>query len=1217
MREDGTRGRGDAGRRRDGEAGSPHPPFGGPPPAEGKASAESPLSLPGEAWTGQGRGHARGHVHGQRSEGQQPAPRTQNSAPAWRRLLAAALPALWTGLALTLLALCDYILFRPALLDGLIYSRTDTVTYYFPIADRLIDVLREGHLLLWTGHIFGGFPLFADGEAGMLYPPNLLAYLLLSAQDAMIWSRIIRHMLSALFCFAYLRTLRLNRFAATIGALIFTYGSFMITQMHHSNVVNTAIWLPLTLALVEMALRNVRRRRWIYAMGAGASVGIQALGLHIQPLLMSGLFLALYIPFRVMLCPIAWPEGWGRRTAVVSRRRLAVETAAAAAASAMRRSFSRLSCLLGSIIGAGLLHLRRWQGESSRSFWLMTLGPDLFAKDGAAKGDLTTRTQRHKDTETKTNNGVLSVIASLWSGNPRVRAFARLAGGVPGGALRRGRSLVVSVFHRGVLTLFLLVGIPAIAFGLAAVQVLPLVELGLYSFRGPGVNYQFATSYSLPIQNLIDLVFPYFFRYTNRQYYWSLWAEWETTVYVGIAGLVLASIALIFARRRMVIFFALVAVLSMLLSFGGYLPHPLLEWQRQLPGFSSLRVPGRFSMLFTFSMAVLAAYGTDWLCTALRPTGGRESPGRWTRFSRAAGVNGFALYLMGLLASMAFVVWWLLSFRIWIEKEPWAVKRFVETTYLSLRSDKPWLNSDMVLNFLNYSLDPTNPRTTISLALMLAVFLLLFCWFVFRRVWRLWASLLVGLVAVDMMLFALDFHPTADINQLSNPDSAARWLMDQNADGSIRVYTPKEVRKTEPNKLLPFQVADITGYSSLETLRHQDYMGKLVEFEQGLLDMYNVRFVVLPKRLTALPSYQYTSYHPNRPLADGPKNNRSANVTYYMNPPVKADEVSLISNLRGAVDIPQDADVADVVVVDTSGERVTLKVKAGRDTAEWAWDRPDVRPYVAHQQPKVVDRVWYQDPNGSAFQANLYFGNLKLDKTRTVARVEFHYNYPRGAGRLYGMMLWENPSTAHQVVGRDRYILRYEDDEVQIRENPARLPRSYLVPTARVVKRGDILDTMASGDFDPQRVVLLESDGKSSRPLPDTGVVDPAEIDSWLKGNPDASPGSARIVSDGSTETTIQTESDRDSMLFLADSYYPGWKALVDGHEEQVYRANYLFRAIELPKGKHEVRFVFESATFDLGKDISIFTLTVLGVLLVGLLGARLPGLLWQRLRRR
>jgi len=66
-----------------------------------------------------------------------------------------------------------------------------------------------------------------------------------------------------------------------------------------------------------------------------------------------------------------------------------------------------------------------------------------------------------------------------------------------------------------------------------------------------------------------------------------------------------------------------------------------------------------------------------------------------------------------------------------------------------------------------------------------------------------------------------------------------------------------------------------------------------------------------------------------------------------------------------------------------------------------------------------------------------------------------------------------------------------------------------------------------------------------------------------------------------------------------------------------VYRANYLFRAIELPKGKHEVRFVFESATFDLGKDISIFTLTVLGVLLVGLLGARLPGLLWQRLRRR
>ena len=101
----------------------------------------------------------------------------------------------------------------------------------------------------------------------------------------------------------------------------------------------------------------------------------------------------------------------------------------------------------------------------------------------------------------------------------------------------------------------LLAGIPAIAFGIAAVQVFPLAELGLFSFRGTGVTYQFATSYSMPLQNLVNLVFPYFFRYTNR-FYWSLWSEWETTIYVGVAPLALAAVAVIFVRNRLVLFLA-------------------------------------------------------------------------------------------------------------------------------------------------------------------------------------------------------------------------------------------------------------------------------------------------------------------------------------------------------------------------------------------------------------------------------------------------------------------------------------------------------------------------------------------------------------------------------------------------------------------------------------------------------------------------------------
>ena len=87
----------------------------------------------------------------------------------------------------------------------------------------------------------------------------------------------------------------------------------------------------------------------------------------------------------------------------------------------------------------------------------------------------------------------------------------------------------------------------------------------------------------------------------------------------------------------------------------------------------------------------------------------------------------------------------------------------------------------------------------------------------------------------------------------------------------------------------------------------------------------------------------------------------------------------------------------------------------------------------------------------------------------------------------------------------------------------------------------------------------------------------------WLKGNPDSRPGSAEIVSYQPDEVVIRAKGDRNSMLFLADSYYPGWRATVDGREEEIFRADSLFRAVRVPAGEHAVRFSFEPASFYLG----------------------------------
>jgi len=58
----------------------------------------------------------------------------------------------------------------------------------------------------------------------------------------------------------------------------------------------------------------------------------------------------------------------------------------------------------------------------------------------------------------------------------------------------------------------------------------------------------------------------------------------------------------------------------------------------------------------------------------------------------------------------------------------------------------------------------------------------------------------------------------------------------------------------------------------------------------------------------------------------------------------------------------------------------------------------------------------------------------------------------------------------------------------------------------------------------------------------------------------------------------------------LNDAFYPGWKSFIDNKQVKIYRANYLFRAINLPAGRHLVTFRYEPFSYKLGKIISLLT---------------------------
>ncbi len=71
------------------------------------------------------------------------------------------------------------------------------------------------------------------------------------------------------------------------------------------------------------------------------------------------------------------------------------------------------------------------------------------------------------------------------------------------------------------------------------------------------------------------------------------------------------------------------------------------------------------------------------------------------------------------------------------------------------------------------------------------------------------------------------------------------------------------------------------------------------------------------------------------------------------------------------------------------------------------------------------------------------------------------------------------------------------------------------------------------------------------------------------------------------SRVTFLIHTQGNTLLFLSDTFYPGWKAFVDGNSVPIYRANYTFRAVALPKGARTVVFSYEPSSVHWGLIIT------------------------------
>jgi hypothetical protein len=181
------------------------------------------------------------------------------------------------GVAVLLLA-AALGLFHRALFDARYAIPYDLPEYHFPLAWQIAQGLREGRLALWDPYTYCGFPLHANLQAQMFYPPAWPFFMAGAAfgpdrlRTLLEWQIALHVWLAGLFAYGLARRLGLSRSAALFAALGFELSGYFVSQAQHLGAICGAAWIPLAWrAVVEAGEKRDARRATMLAAALAMS----------------------------------------------------------------------------------------------------------------------------------------------------------------------------------------------------------------------------------------------------------------------------------------------------------------------------------------------------------------------------------------------------------------------------------------------------------------------------------------------------------------------------------------------------------------------------------------------------------------------------------------------------------------------------------------------------------------------------------------------------------------------------------------------------------------------------------------------------------------------------------------------------------------------------------------------------------------------------------
>ncbi|MBW2971243.1 YfhO family protein, partial [Candidatus Woesearchaeota archaeon] len=151
----------------------------------------------------------------------------------------------------------------------------------------------------------------------------------------------------------------------------------------------------------------------------------------------------------------------------------------------------------------------------------------------------------------------------------------------------------------------------AIAMMLSSIHLLPALQLANYATRNVNSSYEVSVMGSMPPWELINYIFPNFFGSWHKNTYWGTGGWWELEAYIGVLGLLLACVGLVYKRKRENAFYILLGLFWLLHAFGKYTPFFSVLYL--FPIFKLFRIPGSTTFILSFCLSIFAGYGTDYI----------------------------------------------------------------------------------------------------------------------------------------------------------------------------------------------------------------------------------------------------------------------------------------------------------------------------------------------------------------------------------------------------------------------------------------------------------------------------------------------------------------------------------------------------------------------------------------------------------------------------